>query len=91
MYRTTFCVLTYPQPGKSQPVRGVRLVLGFDIGGIPPSGGTTQPVYTDANGLATVEHAHKGTATIYLDGKNITTRIVPPHSKGQVINVLYQR
>ena len=42
--------------------RGTKVTLGF-------SAGLTRPAFTDGHGLAIVEHASTGTATVYVGGK----------------------
>ncbi len=43
------------------PARDTRVVLGFAMG-------MSETVYTDRNGLAVVEHASRGEATVYIKG-----------------------
>ena len=45
-----------------------KVVLGWD--GILNLG-MSKPVYTDYEGIATVNHSSKGQATIYVNGKNV--------------------
>ncbi len=45
-------------------VQGARVVLGF-------SNGVTDPVYTNSNGEATIQHSATGNATIFVDGKDV--------------------
>lgn len=45
-------------------VEGARVVLGF-------SNGVTDPQYTNSNGEATIQHSATGSATIFVDGKDV--------------------
>ena len=52
---------------------GVQVVLGFP----GAFGGKTKPVLTDGQGVAVVQHHGGGQATVYVDGKKITTFKAP--------------
>lgn len=43
--------------------RNVKVVLGF-------SSGMSRPAYTDGYGVAQIEHASRGVATVYASGQN---------------------
>lgn len=58
------------------PATGARVALGFDRFW---SGGVTDGVLTNAYGIAFVEHANTGTATIYVNGRDHGTF----HSPGE--------
>ncbi len=45
---------------------GKKVVIGFS--GL--TGGMSEPAYTDRDGVAIVEHASVGRATVYVDGKD---------------------
>lgn len=49
---------------------GKKVVLGF-------SSGLTKPAYTDKHGVAVVEHASSGKATIYVSGDDVGTFHAP--------------
>jgi len=51
-------------------VQGARVTLGFSIG-------VTDSVYTDSDGEANVQHSATGTATIYVDGRDVGTMNAP--------------
>lgn len=53
----------YVQYKDGSKPKGQKVVLGF-------SGGMTKPAFTDRDGMAVVEHASKGNATVYVSGAN---------------------
>lgn len=52
------------------PARGVRLVLGF-------AWGQSEAVRTDEDGEARIEHATRGRATIFVDGRDVASFEAP--------------
>lgn len=60
MNRSRICV----QYRDGSKPKGVRVVLGF-------SGGQTKPAFTDAYGVAIVEHASTGRADVYVSGSKV--------------------
>lgn len=53
--------------------KGARVVLGFTSG----LGGMTKPAYTDAYGVALVEHASIGNADVYVSGNKVGSLHAP--------------
>ncbi len=57
--------------GDGKPYSGVRVALGFTRGGF------TKEVYTDSNGMANIDHASSGEATVYVRGNSCGTFYAP--------------
>lgn len=58
--------------GRWEP--NAKVVLGWD--GIV-SLGHSQPAYTNENGIAYVSHASTGTATVYINGREVGSMRTP--------------
>ena len=63
----------YVQDKQGNTPKGIRVSLSFDgfLGGI------SKPFYTDSNGVAIIEHASKGKATVYVRGNTKGTFNAP--------------
>ncbi len=61
----------YVQYRDGSKPKGMRVVLSFS------SGGVTKPAYTDAYGVAIVEHASTGRADVIVSGQTRTSFHAP--------------
>lgn len=62
--------IVYVQYRDGSKPKGKKVVLGF-------SGGMSKPGFTDRDGMAMIEHASTGTATVYVDGRSRGTFRAP--------------
>jgi hypothetical protein len=53
--------------------KGAKVVLGFTSA----LGGMSKPAFTDAQGIALVEHASVGNADVYVSGKKVGSLHAP--------------
>lgn len=55
--------IVYVQYKDGSKPKGIKVALGFSLG-------ISKPAYTDRDGMAVVEHASTGQATVYVGGAN---------------------
>lgn len=58
-------------------VHGARVTLGFSISDHPLSSGNSETVYTDRDGEAVIRHSNTGRATVFVNGNDEGTMVVP--------------